>query len=232
MRDSVVVTLVLILLPFFLTMLLCWPFFAFAEKREEQNKSYRPNKHNKRKIIRKNQNEKQPLLKRLLPKSLHRFIPDITFREASLFLFCATALLFTADFAINGIHKFSPFGKTSTEGLVIDKGSKSEIYYYIGRVSDPYFSLEIEFTADDEKVYTVIKEVTKSTFEKHQSGNLIKISYQNGNPYNIFVCDYALFNMLQIGLYVKFYYYSLLLLGFFIFFAIRIGSYRKRKKQK
>ena len=88
----------------------------------------------------------------------------------------------------------------------------------------------IEFTDDDEKLYRVIKEVTMSTFEKHYIGDLIKISYENRNPYNVFVRDYSLFNMLQIGLYVKFTFYNIILLGLF-FFAVRINSYRKKKKK-
>ena len=229
--DSVVVLIIIILLLFFLLMLLCWPFFVFIEKREEQNKTYKPKKHNKRKIIREKKNEKQPLLKRVLPQSVHSFIPETTFQGIFTVLFFGVVFLLTTDFVINGAYKFSPFGKTSIEGFVVDKDSHSEINYYIGKRSDPYFSLAIEFTDDDEKVYRVIKEVTMSTFEKHYIGDSIKISYENRNPYNIFVRDYSLFNMLQIGLYVKFTYYNIILLGLFIYSAVRINSYRKKKKK-
>jgi len=230
-RDSVLVFVIILLLLFFLLMLLCWPIFVFIEKRQKRNKSYKPIKHNKRKIIRVNKNEKQPLLNRILPKKLNRFMPDITFQGIFIFLFFGIALLLTTDFAINGVYKFSPFGKTSVEGFVVDKDSQSEINYYIGKVSDPYFALVTEFTDDNEIVHRVIKEVTKSTFEMHHIGDPIKISYENRNPYNIFVRDYSLFNILQISFYVKFIFYNFILLGFLIFFAVRINGYRKKNKK-
>ena len=116
--------------------------------------------------------------------------------------------------------------------MVLGKDSRSEINYYIGKVADPYFSLVIEFTNDDQEVYTVIKEVTRSTFRKHDIGDSIKISYEKRNPSNVFVRDYALFNIMEIGLYVKFHLRMTVLFILLMLLALRMRSYQKKKQKQ
>lgn len=234
--DSFVFLFIMILLLLFLVALILWPVIVISERREKQKwqqMSYSEKKKQKKAQHKKNkktgQKKKNSLLKNILPKKVYHRLKDLYWGEVVLYVFLVVALLFTSSFVINGVQKLAPIGKTATKALVIDSDAESEIYYYIGEVSDPYYSLELVFPDENGEMRKVIKEVTRSVYRKHGVGDSIEISYVNWNPYNIFVRDYSLLNIWETVTYVKYLFYVSILFGLFIFIGLYYFS-RKDKK--
>ena len=162
---------------------------------------------------------------------MHRYFPDFTIWNLFFPSLLVIALLFTSGFIINGIQKFSPLGKTTTETLVIDSDAEGKVYYYIGKYSDPYYSLDLLFTDENGKEFIVIKEVTRSVYNKHHIADTINISYVTRNPYNVFVRDFSLLNLWETSKYNKFGLKIFVLFSIFIFFIIKFYFLDKKKRK-
>ena len=230
--DSVVVLLFLLVFLFLLLLLLCWPLNTFIEKRKKGNKPSRFFKIKERKKrVNQEKQGKQSLVQRIIPRKFHRFFPKLSIWHVFIALLYVLAFLFTSGFVINGIQKFSPIGKTTTEALVIDAEAKSEIYYYMGKYTDPYYSLSLQFTDAQGKEFGVIKEVARSVYKRHSTGDTIKISYVTRNPYNVFVPDFSLVNLWDSIKYNKFSLKVSVLLAVLISFLIKFYFFGKKKRK-
>ena len=77
-------------------------------------------------------------------------------------------------------------------------------------------------TDENQEAFKVKKEVTGNVYRNHVVGDTIKISYMNGNPYNVFVprlflvfyfgnchftADYALYH--DIGVFISIFLYEI-----------------------
>lgn len=204
LADSVTFVFGLLIMLFFWLMLMLWPIIKFLESREKQRKPQSSKKRKKLEPKKKRKKVVKPFLKRILPERTYQFLEDFLFDKVIFIIFVSIVLVLTGGFTMNGLHKFSPIGKTKTTAGVTDYHGKSEAYYYIGKFSDPYYTLDIIFEDKHGKEYRVIKEVTRSTYMNHKDGRPIEISYVNLNPYNVFVRDYRLWNLVEIARYAKF----------------------------
>ena len=129
---------------------------------------------------------------------------------------------------MNGILKFSPIGKTTTEARVIDSESYGREYYGSRHMTDPYYGLEIVFEDENQEAFKVKKEVTANVYRNHVVGETIKISYMNRNPYNVFIPDYSLLSIWDIVFYGRFMLYNMILVCLFVYFFMK---YKKRKRK-
>jgi hypothetical protein len=224
--DSVVVIFILLLFLFLLLLLLSWPIFIFIEKREKQNKPPLFLKE-KKKIKREDKNKEKKHI-------LQHFFPNFSIWNMFFPTLLVIAILFTSGFVINGIQKFSPIGKTTTEALVIDSGAEREIFYYFpAKYADPYYSLDLLFTDENnDREYRVVKEVTSSVYDKRYIGDKIKISYVTQNPYNVFVPDFSLLNILETFRYNKFIWKIFVLLSILAFFMIKFYLDKKKRNSR
>ena len=230
--DSVVVLVFLLLLIFLLLLLLSWPLLIFIEKREEENKPSRYFKIKERKkLVIQEKLGKQFLVERIVPGKFQSFFRKLSVWHLFISLLFVFVFLFTSGFVINGIQKFSPIGKTTTEALVIDAGATSEIYYYIGKYTDPYYSLSLLFTDAQGMEFRVIKEVTRAVYKRHFIGDTIKISYVTRNPYNVFIPDFSLVNLWDSIKYNKFILKVFVLLAVLISFLIYYYFFGKKKRK-
>lgn len=236
--DSFVIIFLMIFLLFILAALLFWPIGSYLEKKEAKFKSHPLNKPKQRnKVLPRHHGDKvkpreNKLLKMILPKKVYRSYSKLLTMEIILLAMLGIALLFVSSFVMNGFQKFSPIGKTVTEALIVDKDSDSEIYYYIGEVSDPYFALEVIFPDDDGEMRTVEKEVVKSVYEKYEVGESISISYIKWNLYNIFVRDFSFWGFIQTMSYVRFMFYVSIIIGLSVFVGVRVSLRKKRKEKR
>lgn len=225
--DSVVVLFIILLFLCLLILLLCWPIFIFIEKREKQNKSplFLKEKKKRGEEIKKHS---------LITNILQRFFPNFSIWNMFFPSLLIIAILFTSGFVINGIQKFSPIGKTTTEALVIDSDAEREIFYYFpAKYADPYYSLDLLFTDENnDREYRVVKEVTSSVYDKQYIGDKIKISYVTRNPYNVFVPDFSLLNILETFRYRKYTWKILVLLSVLAFFMIKFYLDKKKRNSR
>ncbi|AOV06727.1 hypothetical protein [Sporosarcina ureilytica] len=191
--DSMIGFVFLLAFLILLISLVCWPVYAFVENRKKQKKLPQ--------VIKTFYRKKNARKKRKLIKSDGLFLK--VFRKAFLPTVMVMMLLSISGFLLNSVQKFSPIGKTKVEALVTDSDSYGREYYGSGHMTDPYYSLELLVRDEIGKEYKVIKEVTRNVYKKHAIGDTIKISYMNGNPYNVFVLNYSLYS-LEIVTYGKF----------------------------
>lgn len=232
LADSVIFVFGLLIMLFFWLMLILWPISKFLESREkrrkpqssQKQKKSEPKKKKRRKVI-------KPFLKRILSERAYQFLEDFLFDKVIFIIFFSIVLVLTSGFTMNGLQKNSPIGKTKTTADVTDHHAKSEAYYYIGEVSDPYYTLDLIFEDKQGQEYRVIKEVTQSTYQHHKNGRPIEISYVNFNPYNVFVRDYRLWNLMEITRYVKFIFFSMTLIVMAIITLLYVHFKRKKKKK-
>jgi hypothetical protein len=236
--DSLLFICMLVSLLFFFAVLLYWPIRSYIEKREKKKEAihkYKKKKTVKRKIIRitatPHKTKKNNVFEKILPKKIYHYLSDFTFSEVLLRGIFAIALIFTSGFVINGIQKFSPIGKTKTMAVIADPNAESEISYAVGKYPDPFIALDLRFFDQHDKEYRVIKEVTESVYRKYQTGEMVEISYITQNPYNIFVRDYTLLNLLEIIIHPKFMLLLLISFWCIIYYSIRLYvSHQKEDK--
>lgn len=214
--DSFIFLFIMLFLIVCLVVLLMWPVFKYLDKKEDVQHS----KPKKKSFTR---------LRKITPGKWHHHLDNLSLMSILFTVFIIVCCIFASSFLVNGIHKLAPIGKTKTFAIVTDKNSESEINYYIGEVSDPYYSLTLEFDDHHGNPVKVIKEVTRSTFKKHRNGSTVDVSYVNWNPYNVFVRDYHWFNLLEIFIYVKFDFNMIILTALLIF---AIAGYRKWAKKR
>lgn len=237
-KDSGVFIGVMILLLFFLFALIMWPVFVFLEKREKKRLnqltfSDKEKLKKKRKQKKPDKNRKKvimPFLKRVLPEKMVQPIENITFQQVLLMIFFSISVMLVAGFVMNGLFKFSPIGKTATTAFVTDSNATSEVSYYVGKYSDPYYTLDLNFSDKQGNEYQVIKEVTRSLYRKHGDGRPIEISYATANPYHVYVRDYSILNLFETMKYAKFIFLSAITIGIIIYLAVRRSSRKKRRK--
>lgn len=177
--NSFNLLLVLMLPTLIIIGLLSWLLIVYLDRKEEKRKKpYRPKKHNKRKIIR-HYEEEPSLLEKIFPKFLHPYISPIIW-----FVAVSTIFIFTIGFVVNGVGKIAPFGKTASQGIVIDRE-----YTKFSSREAPIITLTIQFEDDNQEEVTVIKDVNPKIYDQHAIGDLVKISYPNYNPYHIYIRD-------------------------------------------
>lgn len=231
LADSVTFVFGLLIMLFFWLMLMLWPIMKFLESREKRRKPQASQKQKKAESKKKRKNVIKPFLKRVFPEKVYQFLDDFLFDKVIFIIFICIVLVLTSGFTVNGIQKLSPVGKTKTIAEVIDHHAKSEAYYYIGEVSDPYYTLDLAFEDKQGQTYRVIKEVTRSTYQQHKNGSPIEISYVNLNPYNVFVRDYRLWNLIEMMRYVKFIFFSMTLIVMAVITLLSVHFRRKKKKK-
>lgn len=233
--DSVLIILSIIVMLFIWLGMLLTPVFIYMDKKEEK-KTYTQKRKEKRKKAtvkrKKGKKEDPPFLKRVLPEKLYRYVEYVTFQGVFVSIVLGISVILAGGFMLNGLYKLSPVGKTKTTAYVVDTDAQSEIYYYIGEYSDPYFTLELVFEDKRGQEYRVIKEVTRSVYRKHDIGSPIEISYSTLNPYNVFVRDYSIRNLMEIFAYAKFMYFSFITSAGVLALCIHYFSWRKKRKEK
>lgn len=219
LTDSSIFLLALTIPILVLLGLLCWPIIAILDRKENKKKKpYSHQKRNKRKVIRHHQLEEEPsLLERILPKLLHPHLSKIKW-FAAIF----AVLMLTNHFIVNGVGKILPFGKTATEGIVIDKEFTSGIR------QNTIITLSIKFIDHSQEEIAVIRDVTKPVYDEHAIGDSINISYHDHNPYHVYIRDNHFRHHIAIIFSARFLFPMFLLVGLLIIILLKMRRrYRK-----
>lgn len=93
-----------------------------------------------------------------------------------------------------GVEKLFGQGYLTDEALVSDK----EIDYNPGRYATNDFYLRLVYQADTGQSLELLKGVTYHTYKQYQPGDQIKISYDPGEPYHVFIPGMELLDYIEV----------------------------------
>ena len=204
---------------FYLAGILTLGFFAFcclvatvlsipALDRLEQNRSYKRNV--KRKRIKREKPEKEGKGWGIVSVILLFF------------------LFFLGRFGWNLVRKLLPFGKTDTDAMIFDR--YSDVTYR--KYQDSIYELTVSFEDQAGHNIQVIKNVTRHTYQQYDIGDKLPITFNNANPYDVFVQATSIKNFFQMAMtWESFIYGVLLAVSAFVGWAF-YDSRLKKKWQK
>ncbi|WP_153723002.1 hypothetical protein [Sporosarcina cascadiensis] len=136
-------------------------------------------------------------------------------------------LLISGRFVLNLIRKVLPFGKTEAEALILDKSA--DISYR--RHEDSVYELIVSFRDQAGQNIEVVRDVTRSTYNQYDIGDMLPIAYRSTDPYDLFVRGTSFVDVFQqtFMFYELYMYVALLAVSAFVGWAY-IQELKKRKK--
>lgn len=142
---------------------------------------------------------------------------------AVLFIFS----IFIVRYLWNLLRKLLPIGKTETEALILDRTADVSYRKY----EDSIYELVIAFNDRAGHNIQVKREVTRHTYNQYGFGDKLPITYRNANPYDVFIRDVSIWDLVQSLLYVEVYVY-LVMIAVTIFVGWVFVKERRTEKNK
>lgn len=133
----------------------------------------------------------------------------------------AIFLFFVGRFLFNLFQKLFPFMKTKTDAVIIDKDS----YITYRKYEDSSFELTLLFRDESGNTIKVIKDVTQHTYNKYGIGEKLPATYKDSNPYDLFISDTTVTDVLHTFLYVEFLVY-IVMIAVMIYTGFKLWKYK------
>lgn len=100
-------------------------------------------------------------------------------------------------FMKNLFFKLIPWKQTETNAVILD----AEFYKTNRRYEDSFYEYSIQFQTESGEIIHATKAVTSQTFERYQIGDVLPITYRQGQPYDLFVTNGSLSDFLSMIFY-------------------------------